>query len=135
MDYTSESWNIHCWSRISGKIFSVFLYTLAFPINNSIMESYFTAVYIYIHIYAKVSNHFHIQKNYSRLTWRNMLFCWRFILACTSLLIVWAAICKFESNIKISACFQVREITALYLHHNRPAWYQFITSTFCHSNW
>lgn len=31
--------------------------------------------------------------------------------------------------------FQVRAIKALYLYHNRPMWYQFVTSTFCHANW
>ncbi|TYK31329.1 rhomboid-like protein 11 [Cucumis melo var. makuwa] len=31
--------------------------------------------------------------------------------------------------------FQVRNIGALYLYHNRPAWYQFFTATFCHANW
>lgn len=31
--------------------------------------------------------------------------------------------------------FQVPWIRGLYLYHNRPAWYQFITSTFCHFNW
>ncbi|CAK9166116.1 unnamed protein product [Ilex paraguariensis] len=31
--------------------------------------------------------------------------------------------------------FQVRGIRALYLYHNWPAWYQFVTSTFCHANW
>ncbi|XP_054793465.1 rhomboid-like protein 11, chloroplastic isoform X2 [Prosopis cineraria] len=31
--------------------------------------------------------------------------------------------------------FQVRSIKALYLYHNRPAWYQFLTATFCHANW
>ncbi|XP_024985691.1 rhomboid-like protein 11, chloroplastic [Cynara cardunculus var. scolymus] len=31
--------------------------------------------------------------------------------------------------------FQVREIKALYLYHNLPVWYQFVTSTFCHANW
>ncbi|KAG8375545.1 hypothetical protein BUALT_Bualt10G0110900 [Buddleja alternifolia] len=31
--------------------------------------------------------------------------------------------------------FQVPWIKALYLYHNQPAWYQFITSTFCHFNW
>ncbi|KAI5669333.1 hypothetical protein M9H77_19186 [Catharanthus roseus] len=31
--------------------------------------------------------------------------------------------------------FQVRAIKALYLYHNWPAWYQFITATFCHLNW
>ncbi|CAM8892328.1 unnamed protein product [Rhodiola kirilowii] len=30
---------------------------------------------------------------------------------------------------------QARGIRILYLHHNRPAWYQFVTSTFCHANW
>ncbi|XP_031119070.1 rhomboid-like protein 11, chloroplastic [Ipomoea triloba] len=30
---------------------------------------------------------------------------------------------------------QVRGIKALYLYHNHPAWYQFVTSTFCHFNW
>ncbi|KAH6757623.1 hypothetical protein C2S51_038771 [Perilla frutescens var. frutescens] len=31
--------------------------------------------------------------------------------------------------------FQVPWIKGLYLYHNQPAWYQFITSTFCHFNW
>ncbi|KAL7594377.1 rhomboid-like protein 11, chloroplastic [Lactuca sativa] len=31
--------------------------------------------------------------------------------------------------------FQVREIKALYLYHNFPVWYQFVTSTFCHADW
>ncbi|OMO91040.1 hypothetical protein COLO4_18696 [Corchorus olitorius] len=31
--------------------------------------------------------------------------------------------------------FQVRGIQSLYLYHNWPAWYQFVTSTFCHANW
>lgn len=31
--------------------------------------------------------------------------------------------------------FQVRAVRALYLYHNRPAWYQFVTATFCHFNW
>ncbi|CAI9093488.1 OLC1v1028995C1 [Oldenlandia corymbosa var. corymbosa] len=31
--------------------------------------------------------------------------------------------------------FQVRWIKALYLYHNRPAWFQFVTATFCHFNW
>ncbi|PHT74632.1 hypothetical protein T459_21909 [Capsicum annuum] len=31
--------------------------------------------------------------------------------------------------------FQVRAIKALYFYHNRPAWYQFVTATFCHFNW
>ncbi|XP_059639093.1 rhomboid-like protein 11, chloroplastic, partial [Cornus florida] len=31
--------------------------------------------------------------------------------------------------------FQVRGIKALYLYHNWPAWYQFVTATFCHANW
>ncbi|PSR91245.1 Rhomboid-like protein [Actinidia chinensis var. chinensis] len=31
--------------------------------------------------------------------------------------------------------FQVRGIKDLYFYHNRPAWYQFVTSTFCHANW
>lgn len=31
--------------------------------------------------------------------------------------------------------FQVPWVKALYLYHNRPDWYQFITSTFCHLNW
>ncbi|PPR90972.1 hypothetical protein GOBAR_AA29704 [Gossypium barbadense] len=29
----------------------------------------------------------------------------------------------------------VQGIQSLYLYHNWPAWYQFITSTFCHANW
>ncbi|CAN4076558.1 unnamed protein product [Withania somnifera] len=31
--------------------------------------------------------------------------------------------------------FKVRAVKALYLYHNRPAWYQFLTATFCHFNW
>ncbi|GER40375.1 rhomboid family protein [Striga asiatica] len=31
--------------------------------------------------------------------------------------------------------FQVPLIKELYLYHNQPAWYQFITATFCHFNW
>ncbi|KAG8495385.1 hypothetical protein CXB51_013042 [Gossypium anomalum] len=31
--------------------------------------------------------------------------------------------------------FKVQGIQSLYLYHNWPAWYQFITSTFCHANW
>ncbi|XWS26311.1 hypothetical protein CRYUN_Cryun26dG0021200 [Craigia yunnanensis] len=31
--------------------------------------------------------------------------------------------------------FQVQGIQSLYLYHNWPAWYQFVTSTFCHANW
>lgn len=31
--------------------------------------------------------------------------------------------------------FQIREVKILYLYHNWPAWYQFITATFCHANW
>ncbi|KAJ8774776.1 hypothetical protein K2173_017222 [Erythroxylum novogranatense] len=31
--------------------------------------------------------------------------------------------------------FQVRGIKTLYLYHNWPAWYQFVTATFCHANW
>ncbi|XP_027332433.1 LOW QUALITY PROTEIN: rhomboid-like protein 11, chloroplastic [Abrus precatorius] len=31
--------------------------------------------------------------------------------------------------------FQVNSIKALYLYHNWPAWYQFVTATFCHANW
>ncbi|XP_061336527.1 rhomboid-like protein 11, chloroplastic [Gastrolobium bilobum] len=31
--------------------------------------------------------------------------------------------------------FQVNGIKALYLYHNWPAWYQFVTATFCHANW
>ncbi|XP_034680541.1 uncharacterized protein LOC117910549 isoform X2 [Vitis riparia] len=30
--------------------------------------------------------------------------------------------------------FQVRAIKTLYLYHNWPAWYQFVTATFCHAN-
>ncbi|KAL8138594.1 hypothetical protein V2J09_004595 [Rumex salicifolius] len=29
----------------------------------------------------------------------------------------------------------VRAIKSLYLYHNWPAWYQFITAAFCHANW
>ncbi|EOA21297.1 hypothetical protein CARUB_v10001656mg [Capsella rubella] len=31
--------------------------------------------------------------------------------------------------------FQVRGIKSLYLYHNFPVWYQFVTATFCHANW
>ncbi|XP_044471853.1 rhomboid-like protein 11, chloroplastic [Mangifera indica] len=31
--------------------------------------------------------------------------------------------------------FQIRGIQSLYFYHNRPTWYQFVTSTFCHANW
>ncbi|XP_021894860.1 rhomboid-like protein 11, chloroplastic isoform X1 [Carica papaya] len=31
--------------------------------------------------------------------------------------------------------FQVRGVKSLYLYHNWPAWYQFVTATFCHANW
>ncbi|CAA7025931.1 unnamed protein product [Microthlaspi erraticum] len=31
--------------------------------------------------------------------------------------------------------FQVPSIKALYLYHNFPEWYQFVTATFCHANW
>ncbi|KAK6236853.1 Peptidase S54 [Theobroma cacao] len=31
--------------------------------------------------------------------------------------------------------FQVQGIQSLYLYHKWPAWYQFLTSTFCHANW
>ncbi|KFK27816.1 hypothetical protein AALP_AA8G433600 [Arabis alpina] len=31
--------------------------------------------------------------------------------------------------------FQVRSIKSLYLYHNFPEWYQFVTATFCHANW
>lgn len=31
--------------------------------------------------------------------------------------------------------FQVDGIKALYLFHNRPDWFQFLTATFCHANW
>lgn len=31
--------------------------------------------------------------------------------------------------------FQVRSIKFLYLYHNFPAWYQFVTAAFCHANW
>nr|KJB54852.1 hypothetical protein B456_009G051800 [Gossypium raimondii] len=31
--------------------------------------------------------------------------------------------------------FKFQGIQSLYLYHNWPAWYQFITSTFCHANW
>ncbi|RXH91851.1 hypothetical protein DVH24_020874 [Malus domestica] len=29
----------------------------------------------------------------------------------------------------------VRVIKVLYLYHNWPTWYQFLTATFCHANW
>ncbi|KAK1312518.1 hypothetical protein QJS10_CPA07g00734 [Acorus calamus] len=31
--------------------------------------------------------------------------------------------------------FKIRGIKALYFYHARPAWYEFITSAFCHANW
>ncbi|KAF8034621.1 hypothetical protein BT93_C0815 [Corymbia citriodora subsp. variegata] len=31
--------------------------------------------------------------------------------------------------------FQVRIIKNLYLYHNWPTWYQFVTATFCHADW
>ncbi|XP_072999652.1 rhomboid-like protein 11, chloroplastic isoform X1 [Typha latifolia] len=31
--------------------------------------------------------------------------------------------------------FQIRQMKALYLYHSWPAWYQFVTATFCHANW
>ncbi|KAK2661176.1 hypothetical protein Ddye_007709 [Dipteronia dyeriana] len=31
--------------------------------------------------------------------------------------------------------FQVRSIKSMYLYHNWPAWYQFVTATFCHASW
>ncbi|KAF3446447.1 hypothetical protein FNV43_RR11626 [Rhamnella rubrinervis] len=31
--------------------------------------------------------------------------------------------------------FQVRGIKGLYLYHNWPEWYQFLTASFCHANW
>ncbi|KNA21755.1 hypothetical protein SOVF_040520 [Spinacia oleracea] len=31
--------------------------------------------------------------------------------------------------------FLVRDIKSLYLFHNQPAWYQFVTAAFCHANW
>ncbi|XP_010048099.2 rhomboid-like protein 11, chloroplastic [Eucalyptus grandis] len=31
--------------------------------------------------------------------------------------------------------FQVWGIKSLYLYHNRPTWYQFVTATFCHADW
>ncbi|KAG4931017.1 hypothetical protein AAZX31_17G180400 [Glycine max] len=31
--------------------------------------------------------------------------------------------------------FRVNGIKALYLYHNWPSWYQFVTATFCHANW
>ncbi|KAK9742140.1 hypothetical protein RND81_03G151100 [Saponaria officinalis] len=31
--------------------------------------------------------------------------------------------------------FQIRGIKMLYLYHNWPAWYQFVTAAFCHANW
>ncbi|KAH9604967.1 hypothetical protein KSS87_001784 [Heliosperma pusillum] len=30
---------------------------------------------------------------------------------------------------------QIRGIKMLYLYHNRPAWYQFVTAAFCHASW
>ncbi|XP_030464749.1 rhomboid-like protein 11, chloroplastic [Syzygium oleosum] len=31
--------------------------------------------------------------------------------------------------------FQVQGIKSLYLYHNWPTWYQFVTATFCHADW
>ncbi|XP_058113841.1 rhomboid-like protein 11, chloroplastic isoform X2 [Magnolia sinica] len=31
--------------------------------------------------------------------------------------------------------FLIREIKMLYLYHSLPAWYQFVTATFCHASW
>ncbi|CAL9231578.1 unnamed protein product [Arabidopsis halleri] len=31
--------------------------------------------------------------------------------------------------------FQVRGIKSMYLYSDFPAWYQFVTATFCHANW
>uniref|UniRef100_A0A2P2JH69 Uncharacterized protein LOC105638271 n=1 Tax=Rhizophora mucronata TaxID=61149 RepID=A0A2P2JH69_RHIMU len=31
--------------------------------------------------------------------------------------------------------FQVRGVKSLYLYHNWPCWYQFVTATFCHASW
>ncbi|XP_065851476.1 rhomboid-like protein 11, chloroplastic isoform X2 [Euphorbia lathyris] len=31
--------------------------------------------------------------------------------------------------------FQLRGIKSLYLYHNWPTWYQFVTATFCHASW
>ncbi|KAI3414450.1 Rhomboid domain-containing protein [Psidium guajava] len=31
--------------------------------------------------------------------------------------------------------FQVQGIKSLYLYHNWPTWYQFMTATFCHADW
>ncbi|GAV90533.1 Rhomboid domain-containing protein [Cephalotus follicularis] len=31
--------------------------------------------------------------------------------------------------------FQVRGIKTLYLYHNWPAWFQFVTAAFCHAKW
>ncbi|ESW33541.1 hypothetical protein PHAVU_001G078600 [Phaseolus vulgaris] len=31
--------------------------------------------------------------------------------------------------------FHVNGAKTLYLYHPRPAWYQFVTATFCHANW
>ncbi|CAJ1972315.1 unnamed protein product [Sphenostylis stenocarpa] len=31
--------------------------------------------------------------------------------------------------------YKVNQVKALYLYHNWPAWYQFVTATFCHANW
>ncbi|PIM97893.1 Rhomboid protease [Handroanthus impetiginosus] len=31
--------------------------------------------------------------------------------------------------------FQIPWVKELYLYHNQPSWYQFITSTFCHFSW
>ncbi|KAM7258136.1 hypothetical protein ACFE04_013877 [Oxalis oulophora] len=31
--------------------------------------------------------------------------------------------------------FQIGAIQNLYLYHNRPTWYQFVTATFCHASW
>lgn len=31
--------------------------------------------------------------------------------------------------------FQFQQVKTLYLYHDWPAWYQFVTSTFCHADW
>lgn len=42
---------------------------------------------------------------------------------------------KFSTLFPSFLFFQVQAIKTLYLYHNWPAWYQFVTATFCHANW
>lgn len=52
---------------------------------------------------------------------------WHGLNRVVSVLLVWCTVlyhfCK------------VNGIKALYLYHNWPSWYQFVTATFCHANW